>query len=207
MKTSELLNESTPTKTPPSKPRNFVAKNAKGGGAGAHKDKSKTIPRKEKHKKAEPMFEEPEGDTLKNSLHTIIRVATELDKRLDVNDQFPEWVSEKVGAVRELMVGVMDYVISAQEMHESQHPVCGHCGHRHEVQLDERGKASRKLCLSSKPDSELGASNLASCKSQGLRAREGNKSHKLGKSPKSRVKMDGHRIKGAKYGGPLPDWS
>ena len=36
---------------PAEKPRNFVAKNAKMGGAGKMKDKSKTIPRKEKHKK------------------------------------------------------------------------------------------------------------------------------------------------------------
>lgn len=70
--------------------------------------------------------------------------------------------------------------------------------------LDE--KASRKLCLSTTPNSELGASNLASCKSQGLRAREGNKSHKLGRSPKSRVVMGGHKIKGKKYGGKIPDW-
>ena len=69
------------------------------------------------------------------------------------------------------------------------------------------GKASRALCKSSKPDDDLGASNLASCKSQGLRARDGEKSHKLGKSPKSRIKVGGHRIKGQKYGGPLPDWS
>ncbi len=68
-------------------------------------------------------------------------------------------------------------------------------------------KASRKLCKSSTPDEDLGASNLASCKSQGLRARDGEKSHKLGKSPKSRVTVGGHRIKGRKYGGPLPDWS
>lgn len=70
--------------------------------------------------------------------------------------------------------------------------------------LDE--KASRKLCLSTTPNSELGASNLASCKSQGLRAREGNKSHKLGRSPKSRVEVGGHKLKGKKYGGKLPDW-
>lgn len=70
----------------------------------------------------------------------------------------------------------------------------------------EEGKASRKLCKSSIPDKDLGASQLASCKSQGLRARDGNKSHKLGKSPKSRVVVGGHRIKGRKYGGPLPDW-
>ena len=68
-------------------------------------------------------------------------------------------------------------------------------------------KASRSLCLSSKPDEDLGASNLSSCKSQGLRARDGNKSHKLGKSAKSRIKVGGHKIKGQKYGGPLPDWS
>lgn len=70
--------------------------------------------------------------------------------------------------------------------------------------LDE--KASRKLCLSTKPNSDLGASNLASCKSQGLRAREGNKSHKLGRSPKSRITVGGHKLKGKKYGGKLPDW-
>ncbi len=70
--------------------------------------------------------------------------------------------------------------------------------------LDE--KASRKLCLSTTPNSELGASNLASCKSQGLRAREGNKSHKLGRSSKSRVTVGGHKLKGKKYGGKLPDW-
>lgn len=75
-----------------------------------------------------------------------------------------------------------------------------------EDELDEN-KAPRSLCVSSKPDEDLGASQLSSCKSQGLRARDGEKSHKLGKSPKSRVKVGGKRIKGNKYGGPLPDWS
>lgn len=75
------------------------------------------------------------------------------------------------------------------------------------AELNEHGKASRELCKSSKPDDALGASMLASCKSQGLRARDGNKSHKLGKAAKSRVKVGGHKIKGHKYGGPLPDWS
>jgi hypothetical protein len=71
---------------------------------------------------------------------------------------------------------------------------------------DLEEKASRKLCLSTKSNADLGASNLASCKSQGLRAREGNKSHKLGKGPESRVKVGGHKLKGKKYGGKLPDW-
>jgi len=64
--------------------------------------------------------------------------------------------------------------------------------------------ASRDLCKSGKPDSALGASQLASCKSQGYRARDGGKSHKVGSD---RIKVRGKKIKGKKYGGPLPDWS
>jgi len=63
--------------------------------------------------------------------------------------------------------------------------------------------AGKDLCQSSKPDSALGASNLASCKSQGFRSRDGGKSHKIGNS---RVKVRGKKILGKKYGGPLPDW-
>jgi len=68
-------------------------------------------------------------------------------------------------------------------------------------------RASRQLCKSSKPDDDLGASNLASCKSQGYRARDGEKSHLItaGKR-KVRVKVGGKKIKGKKYGGPLPDY-
>jgi hypothetical protein len=83
---------------------------------------------------------------------------------------------------------------------------CSFCGSKDHTALDEAGKASKELCQSSRPDADLGASNLASCKSQGLRARDGDKSHKLGKGPESRVKVGGHKIKGKKYGGPLPDW-
>ena len=64
--------------------------------------------------------------------------------------------------------------------------------------------ATRKLCKSGKPDSALGASQLASCKSQGYRSRDGGKSHKVGSE---RVRVRGKKIKGKKYGGPLPDWS
>ncbi len=69
--------------------------------------------------------------------------------------------------------------------------------------LDEE-PASRELCNSGKPDSALGASQLASCKSQGYRSRDGGKSHKVGSD---RIKVRGKKIKGKKYGGPLPDWS
>lgn len=70
--------------------------------------------------------------------------------------------------------------------------------------LTVQEKASRKLCTSTKSDADLGASNLASCKSQGLRARDGQKSHLIGKTRKT---VGGKKIKGKRYGGPLPDWS
>lgn len=56
-----------------------------------------------------------EGDTVKNSLHTIIRVSKALNDRIDNHTQFPEWVSEKIGAIKSNMVTVMDYIISQQE--------------------------------------------------------------------------------------------
>ena len=72
-----------------------------------------------------------------------------------------------------------------------------------EAAVDEE-PASRALCTSGKPDSALGASQLASCKSQGYRSRDGGKTHKVGSE---RISMRGKKIKGKKYGGPLPDWS
>ncbi len=68
-------------------------------------------------------------------------------------------------------------------------------------EIDE--KASRKLCLSTKPNAKLGASNLSSCKAQGLRARTSDKAYSVNKK---KEKMAGKKIKGKKYGGPLEDW-
>ena len=80
---------------------------------------------------------------------------------------------------------------------------CPNCG----GSLAEEGRASRALCTSGRPDSALGASQLASCKSQGLRARDGDKSHLITHGArKVRVTVGGKKIKGKKYGGPLPDY-
>lgn len=68
----------------------------------------------------------------------------------------------------------------------------------------EEWKASKELCKSPRSNSSLGASALASCKSQGYRRREGGKSHKVGNK---RTKVGGRKIRGKAYGGPLPDWS
>jgi hypothetical protein len=69
---------------------------------------------------------------------------------------------------------------------------------------DESGPASRTLCRSKKPDGSLGASNLASCVSQGLRAhRSGRSDYVNGKQ----FKVGGKKVKGKAHGGPLPDYS
>lgn len=65
--------------------------------------------------------------------------------------------------------------------------------------VDEE-KASRALCKSSIPNHKLGASQLASCKSQGLRAREGKKRVRVGGTV---TKVAGKKLKGRKYGGPV----
>ena len=69
-----------------------------------------------------------------------------------------------------------------------------------EYWLMERGKASRAFCKSNaRKRSNMGASQLSSCISQGYL------SHKSGKSVKvanRRVKLDGVKMKGEKYGGP-----
>ena len=71
-------------------------------------------------------------------------------------------------------------------------------------EIETEWQASKKLCHSSRPNDALGASALASCKSQGLRSRDGKKSHKIGKR---RITVGGKKIKGKQHGGPLPDWS
>jgi hypothetical protein len=58
---------------------------------------------------------EQEGSTFKNSLHTIIRVATHLEKQMSDDENFPEWESEMIGSVKDQMVKIMDYEISKKE--------------------------------------------------------------------------------------------
>ena len=74
----------------------------------------------------------------------------------------------------------------------------------HEVyNTDENiGPAPAGAC--SRPKSQLPASWIASCKSKGRMKRTGERKQKIrGKTQK----VAGKRIKGRKYGGPLPDYS
>lgn len=57
-----------------------------------------------------------EAGMTKNSLHTIVRVATHLERELGDNENLPEWVQEKIAQIKGMMVSVMDYVISQHEM-------------------------------------------------------------------------------------------
>ena len=64
------------------------------------------------------------------------------------------------------------------------------------------GPAPSGVC--SKPKSSLPASWISSCKSQVKIKRTGNRQEKIrGKTQK----VSGKRVKGKKYGGPLPDYS
>ena len=56
----------------------------------------------------------------------------------------------------------------------------------------------------SKPAKDLPASWVSSCKSQGMRKRTGNRKEKVGRKT---MRVAGKKIKGRKYGGPLPDYS
>jgi hypothetical protein len=64
------------------------------------------------------------------------------------------------------------------------------------------GPAPRGAC--NKPASQLPASWVSSCKSKGRMKRTGSRNEKIGGRTQ---KVAGKRIKGQKYGGPLPDYS
>lgn len=57
-----------------------------------------------------------EAGMSKNSLHTIVRTATHLERELGDNENLPEWVQEKIAQIKGMMVSVMDYMISQHEM-------------------------------------------------------------------------------------------
>ena len=63
----------------------------------------------------------------------------------------------------------------------------------------EEWKASKALCKSSKSDKAIGASALAACRSQGLRARSSStrKSQKVGNK---RISLAGKKLKSTKSG-------
>ena len=56
-----------------------------------------------------------EAGMTKDSLHTIVRHARELESALRSNENLPEWVQEKIGQIKGMMSSVTDYIISTHE--------------------------------------------------------------------------------------------
>jgi len=62
-----------------------------------------------------------EAGMAKDSLHTIVRHAKELETALHSNENLPEWVQEKIGQIKGMMSSVTDYIISTHERDIEQH--------------------------------------------------------------------------------------
>lgn len=89
-----------------------------------------------------------EAGMSKNSLHTIVRTATHLERELGDNENLPEWVQEKIAQIKGMMVSVMDYMISQHEM-----------GHKPEVPEFNMESAYKKYEDMIKEDASAGASS------------------------------------------------
>jgi hypothetical protein len=83
-------------------------------------DKSKTIPRKEKHKK--PVAEgfnheyDDEAGMAQSNLLTTARAVMGLLKTIKDRDNLPEWGQEKIAKAEMMLVSVWDYLQSQKEM-------------------------------------------------------------------------------------------
>jgi hypothetical protein len=62
-----------------------------------------------------------EAGMTKDSLHTIVRHAKELERALRSNENMPEWVQEKIGQIKGMMTSVTDYILSTHERDAEQH--------------------------------------------------------------------------------------
>ena len=92
-----------------------------------------------------------EAGMAKNSLHTIIRVATHLERELGDNENLPEWVQEKIAQIKGMMVSVMDYMISQHEM-----------GKQEEVPGFDTDRAERMFAESLQENASAGATGSPS---------------------------------------------
>jgi hypothetical protein len=61
-----------------------------------------------------------EAGMTKDSLHTIVRSAKELEQALRSNENLPEWVQEKIGQIKGMMSSVTDYMLSTHERDAEQ---------------------------------------------------------------------------------------
>lgn len=115
-------------KIPPSTPRNFVAKNAKTGGAGAHTDKRKEIPRNAKHKK--PTFEDHEVQMASSELQTAAKEAVQILKMIQQYGEgqgLEAWQQSKITKAADYLHSVVQSISGRQHVAEAG-KVCQQCG-------------------------------------------------------------------------------
>lgn len=129
MKIDQLLEAKKGVKAPKYavKPRNFVAKNAIGSGAGAHKDKKKAAKQGDvKHKNNElaesfnPEYDDEAG-MADNNLETLGRAVQGLDELISAGDNLPEWCQEKIAIANSMLVTVWDYMKSEEGVEEGMY--------------------------------------------------------------------------------------
>ena len=121
-----LAQEADKKTVPVSTPRNFVAKNAKTGGAGQHKDKKKAEKQGDvKHRKPfaeQGVAEEFNGEyddeagMAQSNLLTTARAVMGLLKTIKDRDNLPEWGQEKIAKAEMMLVSVWDYLQSQKAM-------------------------------------------------------------------------------------------
>lgn len=115
-----IAQESDKKKIPSSTPRNFVAKNAKTGGAGAHKDKKKAEKQgKVKHKK--PLAEDHEIQMAGSELQSIAKDAMnllQLIKRYSEMDGLDAWQQSKITKAADYLNAVHQSISGEQGVAE-----------------------------------------------------------------------------------------
>jgi len=116
-----IAQEADKKTVPASTPRNFVAKNAKTAGAGAHKDKSKTIPRKEKHKK--PFMEDRDhpDHEIQMASSELMSIAKNAQSLLDMVQRYSEqegldaWQQSKITKAADYLNSVLQSINGEQQ--------------------------------------------------------------------------------------------
>jgi len=162
-----------------------------------------------------------EAGMAKDSLHTIMRHAKELENALHSNENLPEWVQEKIGQIKGMMSSVTDYIISTHERGIEQAtgkesitmPVAEKAvskaqqkfmGMVHAAQKGEK-PASKEVAKVAKEMPKKAAKDFASTKHKGLPAhveeesteKEDTKAEKAGKKVAKDIEHDeGHKAKG-----------
>ena len=108
---------------PASKPRNFVAKNAKMGGAGQHRDKKKEQKAgQEKHKK--PYFEDHEISMASNELTSIVEDAMRLLKlvqRYSEMEGLEAWQQSKITKAADYLNSVLNSLQGEEVLKKEDH--------------------------------------------------------------------------------------